>query len=73
MGKLKPLPQKEVIQILKNNGFRESRKGKHITFKKKLSNGRILTTWVPYHREITVFVIQYIIKQTEKSRSEFEL
>jgi len=33
---------------------------------------RVLTTWVPHHREVTVFVIQYIIKQTEKERSEFE-
>lgn len=31
-----------------------------------------LTTWVPHHKEVTVFVIQYIIRQTEKPRSEFE-
>jgi len=72
MGKLRPLPQKKVIQILRNNGFKEIRSGKHITFKKRTSNRRVLTTWVPHHREVTVFVIQYIIKQTEKSRKEFE-
>lgn len=72
MGKLRPLPQKKVIQVLKNNGFKEIRAGKHITFKKKMDNGRVLTTWVPHHREVTVFVIQYIIKQTEKPRGEFE-
>jgi len=47
------------------------RSGKHITFKKRVGD-RVLTTWVPHHREVTVFVIQYIIKQTEKERSEFE-
>ena len=72
MGKLKPLPQKEVIEILKKNGFRATKLGKHITLKKVTANGRVLTTWVPHHREVTVFVIGYIIKQTEKSRSEFE-
>jgi predicted RNA binding protein YcfA (HicA-like mRNA interferase family) len=69
--KLRPLPQQKVIEILRSNGFKEVRSGKHITFKKKVDE-RILTTWVPHHREVTVFVIQYIIKQTEKERSEFE-
>jgi len=72
MGKLRTLLQKKVIQIIKNNGFEEVRAGKHITFKKILSDNRVFTTWVPHHREVTVFVIQHIIKQTEKSRSEFE-
>lgn len=72
MGKLKPLPQKKVIQILEKNGFREVKSGKHITFKKVTTDGRILTTWVPHHRKVTVFVIGYIIKQSEKSRREFE-
>lgn len=72
MGKLKPLLQKRVIQVLKNNGFKETKSGKHITFKKITRNGKILTTWVPHHKEVTIFVIQHIIKQTEKPRSEFE-
>ena len=71
MAKLRPLPQRKVIEILRSNGFREVRSSKHITFKKNLSD-RVLTTWVPHHSEITVFVIQHIIKQTEKERSEFE-
>lgn len=71
MGKFKPLPQSKVIQILVNNGFRKVRSGKHIAFKKTTKDGKILTTWVPHHREITVFVIHYIIKQTEKSKGEF--
>ncbi len=72
MGKLKPLLQNKVIRILENNGFKRVRSAKHITFKKTIGNGRILTTWVPHHREVTIFVIQYIIKQTEKPREEFE-
>jgi hypothetical protein len=47
------------------------RRGKHITFKKYLPDGEVLTTWVPYHSEISVFVLQYIIKQTRKSKEEF--
>ncbi|MCD6512518.1 MAG: hypothetical protein J7K61_02820 [Thermoplasmata archaeon] len=43
---------------------------KHITMKKKI-NGKILTTWVPKHNEITVFVIKYITKQTGKQIDEF--
>lgn len=73
MGKLKPLAQKKVIRILEGNGFQKVRSGKHITFKKHTENGGILTTWVPNHREITVFVINYIIKQTGKPKSEFEM
>jgi predicted RNA binding protein YcfA (HicA-like mRNA interferase family) len=69
IAKLRPLPQRKVIEILKSNGFEEVRSGKHITFKKRVGN-RVLTTWVPHHREVTVFVIQY--KQTKKERSEFE-
>lgn len=69
--KLRPLPQRKVIEILHLNGFEEVRSSKHITFKKR-SGDRVLTTWVPHRREVTVFVIQYIIKQAEKDRSEFD-
>lgn len=71
MAKLRVLPQHKIIKILKKNGFKEVRSGKHITFKKTVSESKILTTWVPHHKEITVFVLTYIIKQTEKSREEF--
>ncbi|MFH1247452.1 MAG: type II toxin-antitoxin system HicA family toxin [Candidatus Micrarchaeota archaeon] len=54
-----------------NNGFEQVRTGKHITFKKK-KDLKVLTTWVPHHEEVSVFVIQHIIKQTEKPREEFE-
>ena len=61
MAKLHPLPQRKVIAILKKNGFKEARVRKHITMKKKI-NGKILTTWIPKHKEIRVFVIKYIAK-----------
>jgi predicted RNA binding protein YcfA (HicA-like mRNA interferase family) len=71
MSKLRPLKRRKVINILLKNGFKELRRGKHITFKKYLPNGEVLTTWVPYHSEISVFVLQYIIKQTRKPKEEF--
>lgn len=70
MGKL--ISQRKVIRVLKDNGFEKVRSRKHITFKKK-DLGKILTTWVPHHKEITVFVLKYIIKQTGKSKEEFEI
>ncbi|MBU1102527.1 type II toxin-antitoxin system HicA family toxin [Patescibacteria group bacterium] len=73
MAKLRPLPQSEVIKILSKNGFQQVRAGKHLAFKKFLPDSRVLTTWIPHHKEISVFVIQYIIKQTEKTRKEFEV
>jgi len=72
IAKLRPLSQRKVIEILKSNGFNEVRSGKHITFKKKDKNNQILTTWVPHHKEVSVFVIGYIIRQTRKPREEFE-
>ena len=72
MGKLRPLPQKKVIKILSDNGFVQVRSESHITFKKTTPDGRVLTTWVPHHSEVTLFVIRYIIRQSEKDRKEFE-
>lgn len=43
-----------------------------MTFKKIKEDGKVLTTWVPHHREVTVFVMQHIIRQAEKDRKEFE-
>ena len=70
-GKLQPLSQNEVIKILESNGFKVARSGKHITFKKTNSGGKILTTWVPHHSEVSLFVIKYIIRQTGKPKEEF--
>ena len=71
MARLRPLPRRRVIDILMSNGFEEVRSGKHTTFKKRIGQ-RVLTTWVPLHMVVTVFVVQFIIKQAEKERSEFE-
>ena len=72
MARLRPLPQRDVIKILKDNGFEEARSGKHVTFKKVVSGGKVWTTWVPHHDEVSIFVIKYIIRQTGKQREEFE-
>ncbi len=71
MTKLRPLPQHKVIEILKRNGFKRMRTRRHITFKKKIEDGKVLTTWVPLHKEVSKFVIKYIIKQTQKKPEEF--
>ena len=71
IGKLRPLPQRKVIEVLERNGFGRVRVRKHMTFKKVDVDGRVWTTWVPLHREVTVFVLKYIIRQTGKSREEF--
>jgi predicted RNA binding protein YcfA (HicA-like mRNA interferase family) len=44
MSKLRPLKRRKVINILLKNGFKEVKRGKHITFKKYLPNGEVLTT-----------------------------
>ncbi|MDD5163667.1 MAG: type II toxin-antitoxin system HicA family toxin [Candidatus ainarchaeum sp.] len=72
MPKLQPLKQSKVIKILESNCFVQARSGKHITFKKTDSQGKVLTTWVPHHKEVTVFVIKYIIRQTGKPKEEFQ-
>ncbi|MEA3342539.1 MAG: type II toxin-antitoxin system HicA family toxin [archaeon] len=69
--KLRQLPQRKVIRILENNGFKEVRSRAHITFKKVNEDGRVLTTWVPHHKEVTLFVLKYIIRQTCKPPEEF--
>jgi len=71
MGKLRPLPTIKVIKILEKHGFVKIRSRKHTTFKKTLPSGKVLTTWVPHGSEVTLFVLQYIIRQTEIPREEF--
>lgn len=71
MPSLRPLDQSKVIRILESNGFQQARSSKHITFKKTGSSGNVLTTWVPHHKTVSLFVIRYIIKQTGKPREEF--
>lgn len=73
MGKLHPLDTDKVIRILEKHGFEKVRSRKHTTFKKRLSSGDVLTTWVPHGKEVTIFVLQYIIKQTGIPREEFTM
>ncbi len=70
MGKLRPLATTKVISILEGNGFIKVRSRKHTTFKKNVDR-KVLITWVPHHKEVSLFVLQYIIKQTGKPREEF--
>lgn len=70
-GKLRPLPRDRVVAILLSNGFIQVRASKHITFK-KADNEKVMTTWVPHHDEVSLFVIKHIIRQTRKPREEFE-
>ncbi len=70
-GRLRPLDQRRVIEILKNNGFYLARSESHLTYKRSLPDGTVLTTWVPHHKEVSLFVIKLIIKQTQKPREEF--
>lgn len=71
MTTLRALSQRKVIGILEGNGFKITRSGKHITFKKTNNDGKVLTTWVPHHDEVSVFVLKYIIRQTGKPKEEF--
>jgi len=68
---MKFFPQRKIIKILENNGFERVRSRAHITFKKRISDKEVLTTWVPHHKMITIFVVKYIIKQTGKPKEEF--
>ena len=68
---MKLLPQRKIIKVLESNGFKRVRSRTHITFKKRISDTKVLTTWVPHHKMITIFVVKYIIKQTGKSKEEF--
>ena len=70
MAGARPLSQRKVIKILESNGFERVRSSKHITYKKN-DNGKKLTTYVPPHNEVSVFVLRYIIQQTGKAREEF--
>lgn len=71
MSSMRPLPMRKVVKILKQNGFKDVRASKHVTFKKTDSAGKVWTTYVPHHSTTTIFVLHHIIQQTGKSREEF--
>lgn len=71
MTKLRPLPPRKIISILKSNGFVLSRsKGSHQKFKKIVGEEPLIAI-VPYHDEVKVGVIKSIIKTSRKPREEF--
>ena len=73
MAKLRPRSKRDILDILHGNGFQEAGGTRHIKLKKTLADGTILTTYVSRgSNEIPVQIIKYIIKQTGKSREEFE-
>jgi predicted RNA binding protein YcfA (HicA-like mRNA interferase family) len=68
--KLKPLPSKQVIQILKRLGFEKVRqRGSHVFFRHP--DGR--TTIVPIHKgeDIGRGLLQEIIRDTKLTKEEF--
>lgn len=69
MGKIKELPVKKVLKILRKFGFEFLRQGKHSVY---YNSQKKITIPVPTsHRVITRGVIQSLIKQTGISREEF--
>jgi len=67
-----PLQRHKVMKILKNNGFGITREGgRHTVIERQDKNGIWLTTFVPRHNEISIGVVQEIIRQTGKDREEF--
>lgn len=72
MAKLKPLERRKIMKILESNGFAITREGgRHTVVEKLDSNGKWWTTFVPRHNEVSIGVVQEIIKQTGKPREEF--
>ncbi len=73
MPKLRSLSKRDVLTILHNNGFIEAGGTRHVKLRKILPDGTVLTTYISRGPdEIPVKIIKYIIKQTGKSREEFE-
>lgn len=68
--RLRPLPRRNVIEILKTHGFESVRwKGDHEQFKKKGQEKKFTT--VPNYPEIDVYLLKWIMKQTGIPREEF--
>jgi hypothetical protein len=73
LGKLRILSAKEVGKILETHGFRQIRQqGSHIIYQKK-KEGTTVTVVVPNYAEIRNGTLISIIRQSQLSRSFFEL
>ncbi len=75
MPKLSPKSGREVLKILEDNGFRritQNPTGSHIRMGKNFPDGTYRATTVQMNRrEIEVWVIHKIIRQTGKPAEEF--
>lgn len=72
LGKLKVLSGKDVCKILEQNGFLQIRqKGSHLVMQKKTGETTI-TVPVPNHKEIKIGTPQFIIRQSQLSKTLFE-
>lgn len=72
MAKLKPLKHREVVDILKNNGYKLDRAPRHEIYKKHVGD-KVITVPVPrpHNYPIAVFIIKNIVRKTGKPREEF--
>ena len=72
MGRLKPLPFREVKRRLERAGFAESsQKGSHIKFVRAL-NDTVDTVIVPNKREIPVGTLRSILNQAHIDPEQWE-
>jgi len=71
MGKIVPLPAKEIVKILEKYGFRFAARGRHDKYR---NEEKKISVPVPVsHGVISRGVIQSLIRQTGIHREEFEV
>ena len=71
MGKIRPMPARDVVKILEKYGFRFISRGRHDKYRNEEKN---ITVPVPTsHGVISNGVIQSLIRQTGIPREEFEV
>lgn len=72
LGRLKPLPFREIKRRLEASGFREvSQKGSHVKFA-RVSDARTDTAIVPRKQEIPAGTLRSILNQADISLDEWE-
>ena len=72
MGKLRVLSGRDVISILRANGFEQVRsRGSHVVMQRRVS-GMTITVPVPDHDQLKVGTLLSIIRQSRLPRSLFE-
>jgi predicted RNA binding protein YcfA (HicA-like mRNA interferase family) len=73
LGKRRVLSGKQVCAILSDHGFAQVRqRGSHIIMQKRVT-GSTITVPVPNHRELAPGTLSSIIRQSQLSRSIFEV